>query len=203
MDTAHSGTVLACLPANLCKGGMEPFLLFHGHHCHMGVIIDDMYCQYGGGEKGIRRTAFPTLQQSHIIIPFLLRCVKLQTAFMGGNNGLFYFFQQGQQLVFCQQIFEDIFICPQLHGFFDIIKIIMTAEHNGHCRIAFLFQPANQLNAIHHRHADVCDDDIRFIFLCHTQGFFPILCRTYQLIAMLFPIGNPGQEGSDQKIVIR
>ena len=112
------------------------------------------------------------------------------------------FLQEGQDVFWCQVIFEQIVIDAKFHGFVHIGKVVVAAQDEDMPRQFLLPHFSYQADAVEHGHADVGDDERRLFLFDEPQGLPAVLGIARNREAMCLPVDHLLEVRADQEIII-
>ena len=98
--------------------------------------------------------------------------------------------------------FGQILGHSQLDSFLGIFEFLVTGQNNDFCVRKLLADQTAQFQAVHKRHPDIGDHDIRTQFLDHGIGQFSVTGLPTELIAMSLPVNIIFDSFTDDKFIL-
>ena len=98
--------------------------------------------------------------------------------------------------------FGQILGHSQLDSFLGIFEFLVTGQNNDFCVRKLLADQTAQFQAVHKRHPDIGDHDIRTQFLDHGIGQLSVAGLPTELIAMSLPVNIIFDSFTDDKFIL-
>ena len=111
--------------------------------------------------------------------------------------------QAVQQLLRIEVQLEQIVPCAQLERLLDQFELVVAAQHQNFRRRALLPQLTDELDAVHARHFDISNDDVRLLFLYELHRLQSVRRLPDQNEAVFFPVNDGFKSNANHRVVIR